>query len=249
MVVGENHASARVSGKGPSIKERNEQFVPLTTRLTEIIKTHRNIKVDPSKILSWANEVRKLVEHVGVDPQRIERALDWYAANIGGQYIPVIESGRSLSDKFLKLEAAMARAEGPGIRAAGPIVNPRRLIRHHFKSRDLAAAFNLKCFRPAGALLGDQVEEAELVKTLLHLHTQISKIQEKHFSEDLWGLLPGPIDLIADYIVWIKEGWVDSPRLRMFDLGHGVFREFRRMVAKADNLERDPLTGVSYMRK
>ena len=46
-----------------------------------------------------------------VDYSRIKKALRWYKDNIGGQYIPVIESGNSLRMKFSKLEAAMQREQ------------------------------------------------------------------------------------------------------------------------------------------
>ena len=67
-------------------------------------------------LTSWANEIRKLVEIDGVSIQRVETALDWYEENIGGQYIPVIESGSSLRNKFIKLEDAMRRVNWEGWR-------------------------------------------------------------------------------------------------------------------------------------
>jgi hypothetical protein len=39
----------------------------------------------------------------------VQKALDWYEIYKGGEYIPVIESGSSLRDKFVKLENAMER--------------------------------------------------------------------------------------------------------------------------------------------
>jgi hypothetical protein len=44
--------------------------------------------------------------------QRVARLLHWYRSHIGQPYVPVIESGQSLKDKFLKLEAAMERDKG-----------------------------------------------------------------------------------------------------------------------------------------
>ena len=50
-----------------------------------------------------------MVEDNGVTEDRINIALKWYNNNIGGEYIPVIESGSSLRNKFDKLESAMYR--------------------------------------------------------------------------------------------------------------------------------------------
>lgn len=98
--------NSKIEGK----QDKNSRYVPLAERLASIIRSHKRINVTSQKIVSWANEIRKLVETDGVSIQRVETALDWYEDNIGGQYIPVIESGSSLRSKFINLEDAMRRA-------------------------------------------------------------------------------------------------------------------------------------------
>ncbi len=93
--------------KKPPIKERNGQYLPIAKRLAEIVKTSKNIKTPPEKLHAWTDPIRRLIESEEVDPVRIDTVLDWYADNIGGPYIPVIESGHSLRDKFIRLETAM----------------------------------------------------------------------------------------------------------------------------------------------
>jgi hypothetical protein len=39
--------------------------------------------------------------------------LDWYEDNRGGQYTPIVESGSSLREKFIRLESAMEREQHP----------------------------------------------------------------------------------------------------------------------------------------
>lgn len=85
-------------------------YKPYAEKLAEIIRTTKNIKITARKVSTWADEIRKLVEVDGVAVERVEQALDWYADNIGGEFVPVIESGRALRDKFLKLENAMRRS-------------------------------------------------------------------------------------------------------------------------------------------
>ena len=90
---------------------RNEEFFPLAEYLAKIIQTTKNIQYSGPILKSWTNDVRKLSEVNKIDPKRIKKALRWYKNNVGGQYIPVIESGMSLRSKFLKLEAARVRSE------------------------------------------------------------------------------------------------------------------------------------------
>ena len=94
-----------------SIKERNKQYLPIVRKLSRVIRQAKNIKHTPAQLRSWANEVRQLVERNGISPDRINKALDWYEEHIGGEYVPVVESGKSLREKFIKLEEAMQRDE------------------------------------------------------------------------------------------------------------------------------------------
>jgi hypothetical protein len=91
--------------------QKNEQYFPIAKRLSEIILTNKNIKHTTQQLKTWTKDIRQLVETNGVKEQRIHLALDWYADNIGGEYVPVIESGSSLKLKFEKLEAAVERSK------------------------------------------------------------------------------------------------------------------------------------------
>jgi len=95
--------------KSPPIKERNKQYLPIVEKLSNIIQTTKNIKHTPNQLRSWSNEVRQLVEGNGISSDRINKALEWYEEHVGEEYVPVIESGSSLREKFIKLENAMQR--------------------------------------------------------------------------------------------------------------------------------------------
>jgi hypothetical protein len=235
------------------MKDKNSRYVPLAEKLAFIIRKNKRINVTPQRISSWANEIRKLVETDGVSIQRVETALDWYEENIGGQYVPVIESGFSLRSKFIKLEDAMRRAGAvPGqsktISTDTP-KDPKKVLQQFFRSKDLTYVFYRDCYEPAEALFEGTVDGGTLAETLLHLYSQIKEKQEQHLKGDLVRLLPGPMELIARYIDWIRDNsWITDIRLDMFDLNHSLFRRFRRDEAKTDNLERDAITGKSYLR-
>jgi hypothetical protein len=102
-------SSSNGNGSKPSIKKRNTKFLQTAIRLSDIIKQTKNMKHTHQQIKSWTNDLRLLNEGNGIDQDRMDKALDWYEKNIGGEYIPVIESGSSFREKFIKLEAAMKR--------------------------------------------------------------------------------------------------------------------------------------------
>lgn len=111
---GHNNKTTNSSSQSkPTIKERNREYMYLARKLSNIILTQKKIKHTAQQLRKWADAIRKLSENNGVEKSRIETALDWYADNIGGTYIPVIESGNSLKDKFIKLENAMERENKP----------------------------------------------------------------------------------------------------------------------------------------
>ena len=242
-----------LNSKIESKQDKNSRYVPLAEKLAFIIRKNKRINVTPQKIASWANEIRKLVEIDGVSIQRVETALDWYEDNIGGQYIPVIESGSSLRSKFIKLEDAMRRAgavpaQSKTISTDTP-KDPKKVLRRFFRSKDLTNVFYRDCYEPAEVLFEGTVDEGTLAETLLNLYSQIKEKQEQNLSGDLVRLLPGPMELIARYIDWIRDNtWITDIRLDMFDLNHSLFSKFRRDEAKTDNFERDAITGKSYLR-
>jgi len=96
----------------PSAADRVKNFLPLAEQLADIVKSTKRISTPPNRLRQWADEIRKLCELCKVNPARVKRALDWYAENVGGEFIPVIESGASLRDKFTRLEAAIERSGG-----------------------------------------------------------------------------------------------------------------------------------------
>jgi len=93
------------------IKLHSPQSKLFAERLSEIVRKQKNIKIDNRKISSWAKSVDLLIHTDGVDEQRVDKALTWYSENVGGDYIPVIESGKTFREKFGKLESAIKRAE------------------------------------------------------------------------------------------------------------------------------------------
>ena len=93
----------------PLPPDPNEPYMPIAEALATIVETHRRAKVRHDHVKSWAVPIRLLCTTSKINPLRVQRALKWYADHVGGQYIPVIECGQTLREKFLKLEQAIER--------------------------------------------------------------------------------------------------------------------------------------------
>jgi hypothetical protein len=95
----------------------DDKWDTLSGFLAKIILSTRKIATSSQKIKAWAKELKKLstVEKVSFD--RILSAMKWYSHNITGQYIPVIQCGKSFREKFGRLEAAMERENTNSVKA------------------------------------------------------------------------------------------------------------------------------------
>lgn len=232
---------------------KNNEYIPFAEKLAAIIQTNKNIKVPPARLNNWASEIRKLSQVEGVAPVRIEKALDWYAKNIGGEYIPVIESGVSLRNKFIKLEEAMKRAgELPknNLKDSAHSPGPKQIIKKSLG--ELATSFEKECYLPAKDLipnLDGKTEKRKLAQALVSLYYQIQETQDKCIPQNSQRLFPSAMSLIHSYIEWIEDNsWIKDRSMNLFDANHFLFNKFRRDEAGKDNMERDPLTGKSYLK-
>jgi len=104
---GKHNYRSSTHKKGPTKKERSLEYLPLATKLSEIVSSTINITHTTNQIQSWAYSICQLVEDNKVAPERIVKVLSWYEKNIGAEYVPVVESGDSLKTKFTRLETAM----------------------------------------------------------------------------------------------------------------------------------------------
>lgn len=92
---------------------RTDYYMPIAKRLSNIIHTKKKITHTKNMIRQWSHQLRILTEKQGVSIDRIKAAVDWYEENIGGEYVPVIESGFSFRSKFQRIEAAMTKEREP----------------------------------------------------------------------------------------------------------------------------------------
>jgi hypothetical protein len=111
IITNKNNNKLSRSKKSGTASVRNEKYIYLAKRLARIVQFKKNIKVDGTKLNKWANSIRQLIETDGVSKDRIHKALIWYKKHYADDYVPVIESGQTLREKFLRLEAAITRSQ------------------------------------------------------------------------------------------------------------------------------------------
>lgn len=212
-------------------KEKNLEYIPIAERLAQIIQTNKNINITQSKLVSWADPIRKLNTLDKVALPRIEAALDWYSQNIGGPYIPVIESGNSLREKFIRLEDAIKRAGGSTTHSnpSRPSISPRKLFQDELGS--LSQAFERNCYEITKQRVPGPTSretKGELAMALVKLYQNICDRQRK-IPEQTFKLFPqyGPISLIQTYLERLPDSpWSEWKQRRIFDIEAGWFQNF-----------------------
>ncbi len=120
---------------------------------------------------------------------------------------------------------------------------PEEIIKRRLGGLD--KVFIENCYTPAKQIIPD-VDKGKLAQSLLDLHEDI---QEKQKDVPA-GLLPSPISIIQNYLEWIEDNdWINDRTVKLFSISHTLFKRFRREEARKDNMERDPVTGKSYLRE
>jgi hypothetical protein len=257
--------------------DRNEEYMPFAKRLADIIRKKKRINKN-SSIRAWTDDLRKLVTIDLVEDDheakiaRVNRALDWYEQNIGGKFVPDIQSGAAFRQKFTNIENAIERQEqyaghdtGPSANSRGsaqsdpkkPVdegLGPRPLFQKEF-GKDLGDWLFENAFKPLrdvysgpdGELLRG-VTRSNLAQSIVHMLRQIQD-RQKNLPSDFFDTHPyyGFMSILKAYVQHLEEArsWLDTPTLAMLDVSHSIFGRFRKQYARdSDHLARDPFTGL-----
>ena len=213
--------------KGGTVQERNKQYLPIAKKLSGIIQEQKNIHHTSSQLKSWSSEIRKLVENNKVDVDRINNLLDWYQNNAGGEYIPVVESGSTLRNKFTRLEAAMERKSKPYTNGQPkPTKPPEDIIDEAFESKGWRKEYRKFLEQIEDLGINKDEELSEAIKNLIETEQYIRKHQDtngprKDYTES-------PLLIIERYLaVYLpKQTWIDNPGAWMFSHKNKIFRQF-----------------------
>ena len=113
LIILSNNNTKKKENQDIKKPKEKDISVPLANFLQKIIEEKKNIRHTPMQIEKWSRDISKLIKTNQVSYERIKTALRWYKDHCRDEYVPVIESGASLREKFIKLEAAMEREQHP----------------------------------------------------------------------------------------------------------------------------------------
>lgn len=94
----------------PSAKQGGilEEYSYLAQKLIDAIVAYRRIKNDKVDG-EWCSVFKHLVEKQKRTKEEISAVIDWYAKNIGGEYIPVVHGPKAFKEKYERLLDAIER--------------------------------------------------------------------------------------------------------------------------------------------
>ena len=226
--------------KKPSKEERNKLYLPICSKLSRIICTRKNMKYTPSVLKGWSNEIRQLVESNKISVDRINKVLDWYAENnnisrSGNKYIPVVESGFALREKFVRLEDAMERNNSYKITSS-----PEEILQSHFDSDWLLKTMEANYKQACQFTTKDNA--SDLAESLCKLYDWIKENQSPDVLLKVNDNI-NPSGLIKQYITWLSsQSWIDEISSQTFNPRNNLFRK-KFLESKNRELNIDVLTG------
>jgi hypothetical protein len=128
-----------------------------------------------------------------------------------------------------------------------PVTDPMKHFEKEIGAGVMAKAFERRCYLPAKEIFTNRPEY--LPHALTKLYKQIEDCQEENRTKRDFTF-PSPTSIISEYIEWIADSdWLLDKSLNLLDIEASLFTRFRREEATKDPLERDPITGKSYMRE
>lgn len=210
-----------------------DQYLPVAERLAEIIQSSKNIRHTPGQIKGWAKQIKLLVEQNKVPLIRVRRALRWYSKHIGQPYVPVIESGVSLREKFIKLEGAMERDNGNQQKERFTVkgyksisLSPEQILQ---SCPDSSNRLFKEAYDPARQLLSshdfDIGSDQQLAQNIKELYSWFMEKQKppdlnrlnlhseyEHAIYCKWTqIIPNAEDFVIQYVVWLGiQHWLES---------------------------------------
>lgn len=191
-------------------------------------ESHRNGTV--KCVIRLAREVRGSVPLL-----RVLDVVCWYEEHCLEEYIPWIEGGPSLYEKFSRLEAQMRLRTQEKV---APTTDD--VISGIFNgSKVLARSFRSDILVKAQALVRGNVDEAALAAKLGELYVAIRVARS---GASVLGV-PAPLELLERYVDWLsdKKDW--QMTMRVLDTSSLAFQQFIREEALHHPRGLNPLIG------
>lgn len=123
------------------------------------------------------------------------------------------------------------------------------IIEDQFRHSHLKRVFIAECCNPAISIFHSrEIEKESLIRAIIRLYESIDDTQKQKVPISTRALLPSPMVIVSDYLAWIEDNdWISSRDSKLLDISHPLFKRFCREAARQDNMERNPVTGYSYL--
>ena len=204
-------------------REKLSDSLRLARQLSNTVRKFINRQVSKKQIEDWSKHIQKLIAIDGVAVERIQKVLKWYRQedNFKDKFTPDCQSGRSLREKFFRLESAMLREEPEKLEIEFPEI-----------------------YDPMEEFLGGIPEEkqAQAVRVsekFFHWWDDF-EIHDPELSAYVDYFIPNSVVLVERYIHWLtKQSWLSNPTYKLFDPDSTTFQKFMAETEKS--------LGVSFL--
>jgi hypothetical protein len=214
--------------------------------LAEIRLDRASRETTEVQLASWEKDVKRLCKQLrGNGPSciRVLAVLKWYKDHWDDdEYIPRVESGKSLYDKFDRLEIAMRKRVSFRDENDEELSIEQVLRQKGFVADRLIDTIMRDIIKPAKQLrLIDVKGDALLTARLIDLYNAMREERNNsNLSSDMKVRLGGPLEILKRYIDWlIEKDWEASTRVLKMD--SPAFAQFRRDFRSLEGL--DPISG------
>jgi hypothetical protein len=90
------------------LANQDEKHLEIVQHLQAIVEKKKDREIRTN---GWTSHIDKMTKLDHIPAEQIEKALDWYEVHFNDEYCPVIECGKTLREKFGKLENAMRKTK------------------------------------------------------------------------------------------------------------------------------------------
>ena len=224
---------------------QNKEYLSIARKLSTIVRKIKNIKHTYSQLGAWSNHIRLLVEKNKVSVDRIYEALKWYSKHHADKYTPIIESGESLRNKFIKLEDAIKRdSESNYLSKVLSVAELHEQIKNRMNGARKDTVERMIVMFDNVCDLSPNSDKVTLINNLNNLYLSIIEsrpvdaMEKSHHGEDIGT----PIYLIEEYYQWLKdETWISDINENTITFKSKLFKKFLNHFG--DEIGLDPLTG------
>ena len=224
---------------------QNKEYLSIARKLSTIVRKIKNVKHTYSQLGAWSNHIRLLVEKNKVSVDRIYEALKWYSKHHADPYTPVIESGESLRNKFIRLEDAIKRdSESNLLSKVLSVAELHEQIKNRMNGARKDTVERMIVMFDNVCDLSPNSDKVTLINNLNNLYLSIIEsrpvdaMEKSHHGEDIGT----PIYLIEEYYQWLKdETWINDINENTITFKSKLFKKFLNHFG--DEIGLNPLTG------